>query len=214
VTTDTAAATFTCAATSAGGTTTLPATLKRDSTPPTTPVFAGIAPQSYPFGQVPPAAGITCAATDPTSAVSSCVVAGYGLTTGPHTLTATATNGAGLTSVASLTYTMLDRLAAISTLKAPKAKLKVADVIRSGLSLTLTVASPNTKLNVTVTRGGKTVATQAKTIKQGGTTKLRVRLSRAGRKRLKAHPGALKVKVTGRALNFTTTTLKATVRTK
>ena len=60
---------------------------------------------SYHYGSVPSAP--TCTADDAVSGVASCVVTGYGTTTGPHTLTATATDNAGRTMTATRSYTVL-----------------------------------------------------------------------------------------------------------
>jgi hypothetical protein len=96
--------TLSCSATSAAGTAHQSLTVKIDTTPPTTPAIVGIAAQSYPFGSVP--SGASCTSSDPESQVSSCAVSGLSSVNGSHTLTATATNGAGLTSTSILTYTV------------------------------------------------------------------------------------------------------------
>jgi hypothetical protein len=99
--------TVTCSATSAGGTTTVPVVVRRDSTPPTAPAITGIAATTYLDSTVPAASAIGCDASDPTSGIDSCTVAGYDGSIGVHVLTAVATDGAGLTSTSSLTYTVI-----------------------------------------------------------------------------------------------------------
>ncbi|MGH8868574.1 MAG: PxKF domain-containing protein [Actinomycetes bacterium] len=80
--------------------------VKIDTTAPSTPSFVGDLAEgsSHYFGSVPSAP--TCQATDDTSGVDSCTVTGGGGSVGAHTYTATATNGAGLTSTATLEYTV------------------------------------------------------------------------------------------------------------
>lgn len=94
-----------CTARSAGGTTTAPAvTLRRDTTPPAVPVISGIAPGDFDPGAVP--ASATCTSSDATSGLASCVVGAIDASPGAHTVTATATDHAGLTSTASVAYTV------------------------------------------------------------------------------------------------------------
>lgn len=78
-----------------------------DLTPPVDVTFiGGPAEGSRPyFGAVPPAP--TCTAVDTVSGVASCVVTGYSTAVGTHTLTATATDNAGHTSTAKLSYEVL-----------------------------------------------------------------------------------------------------------
>ena len=52
-------------------------TLKRDSSPPSAPLIAGISPKTYAASGLPPAAAITCVSADPTSGVAGCAVTGY-----------------------------------------------------------------------------------------------------------------------------------------
>jgi hypothetical protein len=85
------------------------ATVNLDETGPTNIQFAGAVQDggSYYYGAVP--AQPTCSATDTVSGVTGCVVSGDKDpgAVGSHTYTATATNGAGLTSTEQLTYTVL-----------------------------------------------------------------------------------------------------------
>ena len=115
VTADTPGISFACAARSPGGTTSKIVAVKRDTTPPTVPFFAGIvAGASYAVGAVPPAGAVACAASDATSGIapSGCVVSGYSAAPGAHTLTATVSDIAGLTQTAKLNYTVVRPLAA------------------------------------------------------------------------------------------------------
>jgi len=77
-----------------------------DSSPPARPVITGIADgTTYPIADLPPASAIGCSAVDAVSG-ATCEVDGYSGAYGRHTLTATATDGAGNTSTATLTYTV------------------------------------------------------------------------------------------------------------
>jgi hypothetical protein len=80
--------------------------IKVDVTPPTTPTISGISSQLYPINSLPAQSAISCASTDATSGLKSCVVSGYSAAVGAHTLTATATDNAGNTSTSTLTYTV------------------------------------------------------------------------------------------------------------
>jgi hypothetical protein len=78
-----------------------------DLTDPTDVAFAGTIADgaSYYFGSVPPQP--TCSASDAISGLAGCVVTGYTTSVGSHTLTATATDNAGRTASAQLTYLVL-----------------------------------------------------------------------------------------------------------
>ncbi|HET8752328.1 MAG TPA: choice-of-anchor Q domain-containing protein [Gaiellaceae bacterium] len=80
--------------------------IKVDSTAPATPAFTGISAQIYPVNSLPAQSSIGCTSSDAVSGVLSCVVTGYGNAIGAHTLTATATDNAGNTTTATLTYTV------------------------------------------------------------------------------------------------------------
>ncbi|HET9655150.1 MAG TPA: PxKF domain-containing protein [Kineosporiaceae bacterium] len=86
-------------------------TVKIDTSPPSVPTFTGggLADGArYYYGFIP-GAPTGCDSTDPQSGIVSCTLtppAGEGLV-GTHTYTATAVNGAGLSSSATLTYTVL-----------------------------------------------------------------------------------------------------------
>jgi hypothetical protein len=75
-----------------------------DKTAPTVG-FIGGPPASYYFGSDP--AAPTCDASDALSGLASCVVTGGGTAVGPHSYTATATDNAGNTATATMTYTVL-----------------------------------------------------------------------------------------------------------
>jgi hypothetical protein len=75
-----------------------------DLTDPTTPVFTGVQGGINPVNDLPLAGA--CTSTDAVSGLKSCVVSGYSTALGTHTLTAIATDNAGRTSRATLTYTV------------------------------------------------------------------------------------------------------------
>ena len=109
VTSDQQATTYTCTATSAGGTSTDSVAIKLDKTAPTDVVFNGgpNANGSYAFGSVP--AAPTCDANFAISGKASCVVSGYSTEVsapGSHTMTATATDLAGNVATATRSYTV------------------------------------------------------------------------------------------------------------
>jgi hypothetical protein len=104
---DTSGVTFTCSATSAGGTDSESVTIKRDATQPSVSLVGGPASgQSYYFGSVPEAP--TCDALDTMSGLDGqCSVTGYGTGVGSHTVVAAAKDLAGNTNSDSSTYTVL-----------------------------------------------------------------------------------------------------------
>ena len=106
ITSDQNATTYTCTATSAGGTNSQDITIKRDATAPTAVTFVGGGPAdggSYDWGNVP--AAPTCEADGAISGLASCTVDGYSSAVGNnHTLTATATDNAGNQTTATRTY--------------------------------------------------------------------------------------------------------------
>jgi hypothetical protein len=100
--------TYTCTATSAGGTSSDSVTLKVDVTKPTNVQFqfTGDALSdgaSYDFGDVPDAP-TGCTADDATSGLDSCTVTGYSDAVGDQEVTATATDNAGNTATKTLSY--------------------------------------------------------------------------------------------------------------
>jgi hypothetical protein len=104
VSSNTTGSTFSCSANGVGGTSSKSVTIKLDTTPPTKPRFSGISARAFKRSKLPKFSSIHCSASDPTSGVQKCRVSGFKKTTGPHTLTATATNGAGETTKSTLTY--------------------------------------------------------------------------------------------------------------
>ncbi len=120
VTADTPGTTRECGATSIGGSTRGSVTVKRDSTPPLPPTVTGITSGTFSEASLPPLETIGCTSTDATSGVASCAVAGYSRQAGSHTLTATATDNAGLQSSSTVTYEVA---ATSQSVKAPPKKL-------------------------------------------------------------------------------------------
>jgi MBG domain len=108
ITSDQAATTYSCSATSPGGSAgPVNVSIKRDATPPTNIQFVGGIGNgdSFPFGSVPNAP--TCTADGAVSGLASpCAVTGYSNAVGSHTLTATATDNAGNSATQPRTYTV------------------------------------------------------------------------------------------------------------
>jgi Subtilase family len=192
-------ASFTCTATSIGGTTSQRITIKRDSTPPTQPTISGI--RAGTLKKMPPESGVGCTATDATSGVTSCVVTGYSTKLGRHTLTATATDESGLTSTSTLTYSF--KPPAASKLAIPR-KQTLTSVLSRGLKCTLRTPARGTKLSA-VLKSGRTVLRTKKTkSKRAGKTTLKISLSPTGRSRLRrASTAKLSVTLTAQRRNTT-----------
>jgi hypothetical protein len=211
VTSDGAVA-FTCSATSAGGTTSQPVTIKRDSVPPTPPVISGItAGAKLPIGKVPPESSIGCTSSDATSGLASCVVSGYSAALGGHTLTATATDTSGLTSTSALTYSVV--LPGARNLALAR-RQTIRSVLRSGFKLTLTVGGDKTVVNATL-KVGRTTVGKLRSTRKGGKATLKIKLSKAGKKKLRRARRAkfaLTVKASGP--NVGSATLKKSVTLK
>jgi hypothetical protein len=199
------AGTISCTATSAGGTTSLAVTLKRDSSSPSAPLIGGISPKAYLPAALPAAGALQCASADPTSGVAGCAVTGYSAVAGTHTLTATATNGAGLSATSTLTYTVA-RPAAISRLALGKG-LTLGKLAKAGMPLTVSIASGATKLVVRLTarlaakdgKGARTILLGTLTRRvPAGSARLRIRLTTKARQQLKGVARAtLRASVTG-----------------
>ena len=155
-------------------------------------------------------------ASDPTSGVTGCTVSGHGAALGPHTLTATATNGAGLTSTATLAYTVVapTLTPAISALSAAKVRMKVSTITRFGLKATVKAAAAKTKLIDHGDAAGPPGRLPDEDRRQGHCEADRSACTRTGRARLRARPGDLTLKVVGSAAGHRTTTLTAKVKTK
>ncbi len=210
VTTD-GTTTLSCSATSVGGTTTTPQTIKRDASPPAAPAIAGIAAGAFTQATLPPPAGISCTSADPHSGLAGCVVTGYADTLGTHTLTATAANGAGLTSTSALTYTVAANPAAASGLK-KVGKLSRRTLKKKGVRARFTTAAPSTQAVVTLKKGRKTLGRKTATVTAGAKS-VRVKLSKKGRRRL-GKAKKVTLSVTASATGFTTATLKRTIKLK
>jgi hypothetical protein len=108
ITSDQQATTYTCTATSAGGTSSESVTIKRDATRPNVAFVGGgiSGGASYDFGEVP--AAPTCSASDETLGLASpCNVTGYSEAVGSRTLKATATDNAGNKATITRDYTVV-----------------------------------------------------------------------------------------------------------
>jgi hypothetical protein len=92
--------TFTCTAVSSGGSGTGSVTVKRDSHAPSKPKIKGLRKH----GKPPPKRKLKCKSTDATSGIASCTLKGYSRKPGKHTVRATATDNAGLTSKSKFKY--------------------------------------------------------------------------------------------------------------
>jgi hypothetical protein len=199
---------FTCSATSAGGTTNQPVTVKRDSAPPSPPTFTGITNgASFTTLNVPAANAIGCTATDATSGVVACVVTGHSAAVGSHTLTATATDESGLTSTSALTYTVAAPPAGARGLAFTK-RQTIRSVLKKGFKFSATVAADQTTLNATLKDGRKTCG-RLKRTRRAGKASLTIKASKACKKRLRKARRAkftLTLKASGPAV--TSATLK------
>jgi hypothetical protein len=137
ITTDQAATTYSCAATSAGGTADPnTVTIKRDATAPTNVQFNADEPADggrYFPTTVP--SGTGCTADDATSGVASCVVTGRSTAVGTHTLTATATDNAGNTATATRTYSV--RVLTVSGFFQPVDMGGVLNIVKGGATVPL-----------------------------------------------------------------------------
>jgi hypothetical protein len=195
----------TCSATSAGGTTSFPLTIRRDSSAPSIPSITGIGAKAYLPATLPKASAVHCTAVDPTSGIAGCTVTGYGTGFGAHTLRATATDGAGLTTTATLRFTVA-KPPAIAKLKL--GKLGLAKLRSSGLKLTVRVAEGSTRIVVrlvatipnTSGRGRRTLTLGmlTKTHIAAGTRTLQIALTPAAKRALSALSRArLKVAIHG-----------------
>ena len=98
---------FSCDATSGGGTSSGSVEVKRDTVVPAVPKITGIKARKYKLRgkaktKLPPLGKIRCKSSDATSGLASCRITGYKRKPGKRTLTATATDNAGLKSVRKL----------------------------------------------------------------------------------------------------------------
>jgi hypothetical protein len=206
------AVTFTCSATSVGGTTSQPVTIMRDTVPPGTPTFTGVnAGETFRPRVVPSASSIGCTSSDATSGLASCVVTGFSAALGRHTLTATATDVSGLTSTSTLNY----RVAAVGASRpAFSRRQTIGSVLRNGLKLSVTVGADQTRLDATV-KVGRTTCMRQKSTRRAGKTTLALKARRACRQRLRRARRAkfaLTLKASG--ANVTNRTLRKSVTLK
>jgi hypothetical protein len=107
-------------------------------------------------------------------------VSGYSARRGAHTLTATATDEAGLTATATVAYAV--KPLAVGALKLPRT-VKLRTLLRAGAPLTFTVATNRTRLGATLKLGRKVVGRLRKRVRRGRVT-VRAKLSKSGRRRL------------------------------
>lgn len=137
ITTDQAATTYLCSASSAGGSTgPAEVTIKRDATAPTNILFGATVPADggrYFPTTVP--TGNDCTATDATSGLARCIVTGRSIAVGTHTLTATATDNAGNASTTTRTYNV--RVLTVSGFFAPVDMGDVVNTVKNGSTVPL-----------------------------------------------------------------------------
>jgi subtilisin family serine protease len=175
---------FTCTATSAGGTTNQPVTIKRDTVPPSVPTFTGIR-RGATLRKLPRRVG--CEAVDATSGVESCVTGRLSSKPGKHKLRATATDVSGLVSTSSLTYTFKPPAARkLAILK----NQSLGSVLSSGLRCRLITAAKATTLRATLKLGNNVVGQTKAKRKKRGKTSLRVPLNASGRALLRGASNA------------------------
>ncbi len=211
-----------CSATSAGGTASLPVTIKRDSTPPTTPLIVGIQPGKYTPAILPKPAAIVCGAADATSGVVSCTVTGFATSIGSHTVTATATNGAGLVSTSTVTYTVV-KPAAISGLVLAR-RITFTRLAGAGVPVSVRVATAATRLTVKVVvhiaatpaRAPRTVRLLSASRRVGaGIRHLRIQLSARSRNQLRgARRATVQIAVSGSSASAQSTVLRASLKAR
>ncbi len=199
--------TFSCAALSAGGTSTVPVTIKRDASPPSTPTFTGIKSGAFNAKRLPGRSRVRCTATDPTSGVDSCRVSGFSRRPGTHTLTAVATNDAGLTSTARLRYRV--RPAAARRLHVRR-RIALATLRTHGIAFSVSVRVRPTTLVARLFSKGKVVGRVHRRSSRG-TAHMRVRLNSRGRR---LRPGVIKLVVKAGSPRASTATLQANLRVR
>lgn len=190
--------TLTCTGTSSGGTTNQPVTIKRDTSPPTAPAFTGITTGTFNAKRLPSAARVRCVATDPTSGVDSCVISGFSRRPGRHTLTATATNDAGLQSQSKLRYTV--RPYAVRSVRVPR-RISLAALRAGGLPVRFQARAKGTA-TLALERRGRRVARDRTRFRRGAnSTRLRARRA-----------GVLTLVLRATSPSASTVTLRRTVR--
>ena len=103
-TADTPGLLVTCTARSLGGTASGQYLVKIDGTPPGTPTVPALSRAEYKGADLPSPSTIGCTASDATSGLDRCDVAGYATRLGSHTVRATAFDRGGLSSFADVAY--------------------------------------------------------------------------------------------------------------
>ena len=189
----TASARSRAAPTSAGGTTTVPLTLKLDTTAPTAPVFSGIEAKPYAPTRVPAARAIACSATDTVSGVASCAVTGYAVGARHARAHRGRDQRRGSDDRSTLTY-RVTKPAAISALTLAKSGLKLGKLASAGLLVTTRVAVKSTRLTATLAAripkpsgtGTVRIVLASKTVRaKAGTVRLRLELTPKAKLRLR-----------------------------
>ena len=172
VTADQAETTYTCAASSLGGSAgPASVSIKRDAIAPAVTMNGGPADGAvyYEDYDVPDAP--TCGATDATSGVNgSCSVSGYGSPAGTYTVSASATDFAGNTGTSdAVTYTVVEDTTppVITATVDPAAADGDDGWYRTNVSVSWSVSEPETPLSVVIDDG---CADQAVTADQVATT--------------------------------------------
>jgi hypothetical protein len=204
-----------CSATSLGGSASRALTVRIDTTPPSAPRIVGVAARRYTAATLPRASAIRCTAEDPTSGVTRCFLSGFTGRSGDHVLTATAVDGAGLSSTTVLRYAVAPTIAAG---QAPRS-ISLAALARGGLPVRLRVEQARTRLVVRLalavrSHGRRRSVVVARLVATAGTGThtLHVQLVRGARRLLAAHRGApLALTIVG-ARGRVSTTLAGTVR--
>ena len=156
-------------------------TYKIDKTAPATPTFNGWTETRYYFGSVPPAP--TCNSSDTVSGLLSCIVKGDrdNTSVGSHTYTATATDNAGNTSTATLTYEVLawnrkgfyspvDMGGVWNTVKGGSTVPLKFEVFAGTTELTSTTAIKSFTTKQVTCSGGTTLVDEIEVVTTGGTS--------------------------------------------
>lgn len=172
ITTDQNSTTYTCSATSAGGTASQSVSIKRDATAPVVQLSGGPSGDSY-EGETP--AAPTCSATDATSGLAAaCTVSGYSTATGTHTATASATDKAGNTgSATGAAYTVLDDVSAPIITKTATGTQHTSGWFTSDVVLDWTVTEGETPSSLALTGcADKTINTDGTVTESCGATSL------------------------------------------
>ncbi|WP_354702111.1 hypothetical protein DSM112329_02464 [Paraconexibacter sp. AEG42_29] len=204
--------TVTCSATSVGGTTRVPVTLRVDTAGPAAPVVTGLRPgATYPANEVP--AAVACTATDATSGIAGCVAGRPVTARGPRQLRLQATDVAGNVTTASVPYTVA---AAVDRIRRPlSTALKPTPTVARLLGATgyrvTAQGVPGGRLTVKVQRGGTTIATGT-AVARGGRVAVRVRATSAGARSRVRRARGRQVSVSATFVATSGSTPRSTVR--